>query len=328
MPQALAARAIRAASHWTVHGMETGIVSTRVASLAKGVLESMLVSKLVPVAAVIIGIVLSATGLFGYKIAARESDPPTSVSGETQAPVEFPPDKPKPPLTPAKEPEQRKPSAKEAAANDRMEVVLREWAKADRDINDLHCKFRLISEDRVYGTKETKDGEAWIKKPDLWRIDIKPARTGATQIYVLTDKEVGWTHGSEKVHILALPPKGIHEPIKFLWGTFDLASLLRATPFGIPVGDLQTYYAVRLVGEDKYYSYIELLPKSDNDRASFTSTQLALTRKTQLLRLFTHLEPNGNRITWDILDLQTNVNPPITRAIILKNLHLDRGEKK
>ena len=47
-----------------------------------------------------------------------------------------------------------------------------------------------------------------------------------------------------------------------------------------------------------------------------------------LPRLVTYEEPNGNRVNWDIQDLQTNVNPPITRAIILKNLHLDSKEKE
>ena len=170
MPQALAARVIQTAAHWPSHGTETGIVSLRVASLAKGVLGNMLVSKFVPVAGVILGIVLSTAGLFGYKIAARESDSPVAVVGETQAPVESKPDKPKPPLTLAKEPEQRKPSAKETAANDRLETVLQEWAKADRQIRDVHCELRRIKDDRVYGTKETADGEAWIKRPDLWHM--------------------------------------------------------------------------------------------------------------------------------------------------------------
>jgi len=330
MPQALAAHAIRAASHWTVHGMETGIVSTRVASLAKGVLESMLVSKLVPVAAVIIGIVLSATGLFGYKIAARESDPPVPVVGKTQDPVESKPEKPKPPVVSAKEPEKRKPGAEEAPANDRLEVVLREWAKADHEIRDLHCKLRRIKDDRVYGTKETADGEAWIKKPDLWRVELKPVGKGLASTIILTEKEIVLREGSKEARFSRLPPTDNQQSLKF-WGfniTFDFSYLSRMLPFGIPVSDIRSYYTVRLTGEDRFYSYIELLPKSNKDRAWFTSMKLAFTRKTHLLRLVTYGEPNGNQTHWDILDLQTNVNPPITRDFILKGLHLDGRDKE
>ena len=112
--------------------------------------------------------------------------------------------------------------------------------------------------------------------------ELKPAGKELTWTIILTEKEIVLREGSKETRLSRLPPTDNQQPLKF-WPfniTFDFSYLSRQLPFGISVSDIRSFYTVCLIGEDKYYSYIELRPKSNKDRAWFTSMKMALTRKT------------------------------------------------
>jgi hypothetical protein len=76
---------------------------------------------------------------------------------------------------------------------------------------------------------------------------------------------------------------------------------------GMKAEEAKRRYDLRLAGEDKNYYYVEILPRYAADKADFQTARLVLTKNTLLPRQLAFVEPNGNRITWDIPIIETGI---------------------
>src|SRR5438132_7075463 len=66
-------------------------------------------------------------------------------------------------------------------------------------------------------------------------------------------------------------------------------------------------YELKFAGQYKFYHYVEIVPRFPADKADFQKAQLVLTHNTSLPRMLTFVEPNGNRITWNIPAIETGI---------------------
>ena len=61
---------------------------------------------------------------------------------------------------------------------------------------------------------------------------------------------------------------------------------------------------------EKWYYYIQVVPRDPKDKADFTQARLVLTRDKFLPRQLWFEQPNGNEVTWDFTNLYTGAALP------------------
>jgi hypothetical protein len=66
-------------------------------------------------------------------------------------------------------------------------------------------------------------------------------------------------------------------------------------------------YDIKLVKEDQWYFYLEIVPRMDADKVDFQLARMVLNNKTFLPRELWFMQPNGNEVKWDIPDLRSGV---------------------
>lgn len=78
--------------------------------------------------------------------------------------------------------------------------------------------------------------------------------------------------------------------------------------FGKKAGDVLNRYTISSVPakkDDKYYFYVKIEPKHEQDKADFTEAHVALYKSNLLTAMISYRQPNGNQVTW----LFTKVEP-------------------
>ena len=89
--------------------------------------------------------------------------------------------------------------------------------------------------------------------------------------------------------------------------------------FGATANDLRARYSLQLSndklhpdGEDKYYIYVDVVPKTAADKADFQRAQLVLSKDTFLPRRLWFEAPNKSEILWDITSIDDKNMPKRT----------------
>jgi hypothetical protein len=72
-------------------------------------------------------------------------------------------------------------------------------------------------------------------------------------------------------------------------------------------------YDLKLVKEDQWWTYIEVIPKRPEDKVDFQRARLVFSTSTFLPRQVWLEQPNGNEVTWDLPKIAPNVqmNPTL-----------------
>jgi TIGR03009 family protein len=89
--------------------------------------------------------------------------------------------------------------------------------------------------------------------------------------------------------------------------------------FGATASDLRARYNLQLSndklhpdGEDKYYIYVDVIPKTAADKADFQRAQLVLSKDNFLPRRLWFEAPNKSEILWDITSIDDKAMPKRT----------------
>jgi TIGR03009 family protein len=197
---------------------------------------------------------------------------------------------------PAQEAQQAPPAAD--AAQKRLDELLDQWEARMKSVETLSAQLSREREDQVFRTREVFEGTAKYMKPNLALLDLrqkdKPTRM---EHYVCTGTylyEYSQLQRELRYHELPPPKPGQVADDNFLSFLFGMKAL-----------EAKRRYDLRLAGEDTYYYYVEVLPRFAADKADFKKAQLALTKSTMLPRMLTFDEPNGNRTTWNVPQIET-----------------------
>jgi hypothetical protein len=210
-------------------------------------------------------------------------------------------------------------------AESRLEALLKEWEKATENIRAAHYVIDWTREDRVLKDKEVFQIEGSIKRSKLARIDLKDNRGKTTIIYLLNDRTFDIYNFANELKYSFEIPAGFPETYvpkegleQFLARSFQQERQLFY--FEFPFGEIGQLFDIRLRKEDKDWTYIRLIPKSEEKKSLFREMEVVLDQKTHLVRQYRVLDVTGNRDIYDFRKIEVNPTPAITLESISKDL--------
>lgn len=210
-----------------------------------------------------------------------------------------------PPGPAAAPPAQPAPAAAPNAA--RLDTLLQKWEQEMKNVQVLSAELTRTTLDKTYGKADTYSGTAKYMKPNLAALEmLKKDNAQAFEKYLCTGQylyEYAVATKQIRVHELPKPVNGNVSDDNFL-------SFL----FGMKAEEAKKRYDLRLVKEDQWYIYIEVLPKQAADKADFQKARLILNVNSFLPRQVWFEQPNGNEITWDIPKLTTGTDAKVQRS--------------
>jgi len=211
-----------------------------------------------------------------------------------------------PPTAPVA-PAQPVPPAAPAPNAARLDALLQKWEQEMKKVDVLAAEMNRTALDKVRGDVTTFSGHAKYMKPNLAALEmVRKDNPQVFEKYLCTGTylyEYAVTTKQIRVHDLPKPVNGNVSDDNFL-------SFL----FGMKAEQAKQRYDLRLVKEDQWYIYIEVLPRTAADKADFQKARLILNVSNFLPRQVWFQQPNGNEITWDIPKLAVGPDAKVQRT--------------
>ncbi len=211
-----------------------------------------------------------------------------------------------PPQTAPTTPPAAQPAQPNAA---RLDALLLKWEQEMKNVQVLAAELARTTVDKTYGKAETFTGSAKYMKPNLAALEmVKKDNPQVYEKYLCTGTYLYEYVPATKllrVHEVPQPknPAGNVTDDNFL-------SFL----FGMKAEEAKRRYDMRLVKEDQWYIYIEVLPRFPADKVDFQKARLILNQGNFLPRQVWFEQPNGNEITWDIPKLASGADAKVQRS--------------
>jgi TIGR03009 family protein len=191
-------------------------------------------------------------------------------------------------------------------ARNRLDALLLQWEAKMKDVKTLQAQISRYKEDRTLklpanAALEVFDGTAKYMKPNLAILDLhKRGRPDKIEKFVCTGTHLfHFYEPAKEIRYYDLPPSKSGQV-----GDDNVLSFL----FDIKAEDAKRRYDLKLLDQKDNWIYIEILPRSPEDKADFQSATLILHPTTLLPRRLSFVEAaTGNPITWDITKLETGV---------------------
>jgi TIGR03009 family protein len=188
-----------------------------------------------------------------------------------------------------------------------LDAILNNWETAMAQVKSLEAACERTTEDKVYRAKEVYKGSAKFLKGDgpglTSRASLHLVKTDNPKVYeqlIMTGEflyEVSPANQEIRVHDLPKPKPGENVD-------HNLVALL----FGMKAAQAKARFKIDLQGADEHYFYLRVESQTIADKADFAKAQLALIRKSYLPRQLQFEQANGNRVTWDLPNIQTPAN--------------------
>ena len=204
----------------------------------------------------------------------------------------------KPAVTPAV-------TAAEAA---KLDSYLRRWEQEMHKVLTLSALLNRIDKDKVFQTTTKSSGFAQYMKSgtgptamNLALMELKREnKAEVAEKLICTGTYLYMFHPAQKeikAYEVPRPKPGQVADDNFL-------SFL----FGMKAEDAKKKYTLTLAKEDKWYIYVDVVPRFAADRADFQRARLVLNKDSYLPRQLWFEHGNGNETTWDIPRLQSGVS--------------------
>ncbi len=299
--------------------LPAGIVSAQVFALTREGVQTMFWMKMTTALA----IALTGTALTATVLAQR-----TPIPSSASPPQEIAKD--------AAQEEKPEPPKEEKKTDPALDEVLRKWAKADESVREMHVRFTKTATNKTFDEKIIMKGQASVKKPDLWRVDLRD-KNGRMETVVLleyrrlhffdfktkTEKTLSLPEASVPAREADGPSFSLGYPIpEISWK--ELETQFRWLTFGPLARDISPRFNVRLAKKDQWYVYLDITTRTRKDKKWFSRSRVVLDLKSYRLRQLWMEYPNGNEILVDYLSVNPDLQlPPITRESLLKGLPKD-----
>src|SRR5947209_2551335 len=170
-------------------------------------------------------------------------------------------------FAPAQQPTQTPAAPALDPANNRLDTLLLQWESKMKSIETLSARLVRVQEEKVFGSRETFEGQAKYMKPNLAILDLhRQDKPNVTEKYICTGPylyEFNQAQREVRYHELPPPKPGQVADDNFL-------SFL----FGMKAEEARRRYDLKLAGEDAHYFYIEVLPRFPADKADFQKAQM------------------------------------------------------
>ena len=76
--------------------------------------------------------------------------------------------------------------------------------------------------------------------------------------------------------------------------------------FGMKATAAKKRYELKLNHTDKYYIYVDILPRFASDQVDFKQAQIVLNKETMFPRRLWFEQANSTETTWDVLQINSN----------------------
>jgi TIGR03009 family protein len=182
----------------------------------------------------------------------------------------------------------------------RLNLLLLSWERQMTGIQTIQAQCTRTSIDKTFQVADKYEGTAKYMKPNLAMLEmVKQGKPQVFEKYICTGTFLYEYVPTEKViRVHELPPP---KPGQVLDDNF--LSFL----FGMKAEEARRRYELKLVKEDQWYVYIEILPRFPADKADFSRARLVLNRNSFLPRELWFEQPNGNEVKWDITKIEAGV---------------------
>jgi TIGR03009 family protein len=174
-----------------------------------------------------------------------------------------------------------------------LDFHLTQWESKMKGIETISAQITREKEDKVFRTRDVFIGEAKYMKPNLAKLELyKKGRPDVYEKFVITGAYLYEYYAQDKqirIHELPKPKPGQVADNNFL-----------SFMFGMKADEAKRRYDMKVVKESNYYVYLEIYPRTVDDKAEFQKAQLALLKNTYLPRMLIYTEAQGNKIQYDI----------------------------
>jgi TIGR03009 family protein len=192
------------------------------------------------------------------------------------------------------------PTAPNPDAAKRLDVVLGYWEQVMTSVEKLEADCKRARLSKRFNTVEHYEGKAQFYKtptpPSRASLDLRRKDNPAI-VEKLILNDVGlWEYdvGAKELRLHELPKRA-----------GDAENNLMALLFGMKVPAAKARYDIQLKGEDQYYFYLEIVPRTEADKAEFAKARLTLVRATYLPAQLWFQQANQDEVQWDL----SRVNP-------------------
>ena len=186
------------------------------------------------------------------------------------------------------------------AGSDRLDIVLRYWEQVMTSVEKLEADCNRSRLSKRFNTVEYYEGKAQFYKtptpPSRASLDLR-RKDNPNIVEKLILNDVGlWEYdvGAKELRLHELPKR-----------PGDAENNLMALLFGMKVPTAKARYDIQLKGEDQHYFYLEIIPRTEADKADFAKARLTLVRSTYLPAQLWFQQANQDEVKWDL----TRVNP-------------------
>jgi TIGR03009 family protein len=198
-------------------------------------------------------------------------------------------------------------------APETLDSVLRGWEKSMTDLRSFIAVVERTTLDKALGAKDEHKGYAMFlkatNKNDASRARLELAKVSNPKVfekYICTGTLLyEYVPASTTVRVHDMPQNkkdGMQQEsfLSFLFGMGAEQAKAR-------------YHMTHVVPKppDKYYHYILVKPKLEQDKSDFIEARLSLFRSNNLPAQIWYLQPNKNEITWNFRDLQIDRQIPL-----------------
>jgi TIGR03009 family protein len=192
-------------------------------------------------------------------------------------------------------------AAAAAATTAKLDQYLRSWEQKMREVQTLSAAVNRIDKDKAFQTTTKLAGFAQYMKsgsgPTAMNLALLEMRrednkTQVAEKFICTGTYLYQFLPAQKeirAYELPRPKAGQVADDNFL--TFL---------FGMKAEEAKKRYNLTLAKEDKWYVYVDVVPRTATDRADFARARLVLNKDSYLPRQLWFEHPNGNEVTWDV----------------------------
>jgi TIGR03009 family protein len=189
-------------------------------------------------------------------------------------------------------------------AKNPLDRYLLRWEEAMKKVDTLALACTRKEIDKVYRTEKTYEGTIHFLKPTyfFWDMRVKGKPQEFERLIGSGQYIYQFVPAERVIRVYPAPKVG---PSGTIAEDSSIAFL-----FGMKATAAKERYILSLFKEDKYYIYVDVIPKRDVDKADFQKARIVLNRDTFLPRQLWFEHPNAGQVIWDIPTIQSGVALP------------------
>ncbi len=205
-----------------------------------------------------------------------------------------------------------------------LAAVLDDWARASASVRHLKARVQCTEENRFAQTRRVSFMTVQALHAGTLRVDWTDAREQPTDVFLYLGRGCRWfDFRDRRERVFTLSDAPLHELTPdAIVGILPRAIWVRCQWLYTASlqEDLREQFDVRLVDEDRYYSYLRLWPRRTSEFRGYELVSVALVKETHFPRQVIFDRSFGERIRYDFEEVTINGAPSLALESFTKGL--------